>query len=200
VLWIPADEPGEGFIGSKGRRSSSDKSVVGVTAAAHDMQQLPDRMQPAAMLGSRPGWPPLTADRAASMPEPAVLEKISIGSAGLDLRRRFGTAQVVPTPSIQSRAAGHTAGGGPPAELQVYSLPEHARAVSPFAAVASSPLVAAAIARQQPGTEHGEQPTLRSVSLPPIRPALSSHASAEVSCFDASDSAALGAMVCRMIS
>lgn len=113
------------------------------------------------------------------MPEPAVLEKISIGSAGLDLRRRFGTAQVVPTAGFQPRAAGHTADGGAAAQLPAYSLPQPDRAVSPFAAVASSPLVAAAVARQQPGTRHGEPPTLRSVSLPPIRPALSSHASAE---------------------
>lgn len=148
-----------------------------MTAAAHDMQQLPDPMQSAAT--SR--RPPLTADRAASMPEPAVLEKISIDSAGLDLRRRFGTAQVVPTPSTQFRTAGHNPGGEAPAQLPACSLQYPDRAVSPFAAVASSPLVAAAVARQQPRTGHG-RPTLRSVSLPPIRPALSSQASAEVRC------------------
>ena len=192
VSWNRADEPGVGFIASKGRRSSSDKSVVGVTAAAHDMQRLPDRMQPAAMLGSRPGWPPVSADRAASMPEPAVLDKISVGSAGLDLRRRFGTAHVVPTPGTQFRTASHNPGGEFPAQLPACSLQYPDRAVSPFAAVASSPLVAAAVARQQPGTGHG-RPTLRSVSLPPIRPALSSHASAEVRCFEASPSSATGA-------
>lgn len=175
---ILADEPGVGFIASKGRRSSSDKSVVGMTAAAQDMQQLPHPMQSAAM----PARPPLTADRAASMPEPAVLEKISIGSAGLDLRRRFGTPQAAHTAGAHPAAAAHLSSSAPPAQLPAYTLPEPARAVSPFAAVASSSLVAAAVARQQPlGAEYGGH-TLRSVSLPPIRPALSSHASAEVTC------------------